>query len=140
MKGFKTAQGSTYVLLADGRTVRTKKSSGKGQGQTCIPHACLYVPAAALTHLVGMGAAGMGFWIGFQKPDGTFKSFGAGAPVVPAGCKPWVVVYDKHDRKVVTHGPAMTAPAIGLHPVEKTYTDDGFSHSHVGNAIVEIYE
>ena len=41
--GFKTAKGSIYTLDETGRTSRTKKSPGKGQGKTYPPHLAFYV-------------------------------------------------------------------------------------------------
>ncbi len=140
MRGFKTSKGSTYQVLPDGRTVRTKRSAGRGQGETMIPHAVLYVSDKVLPHLIGPASAGTFFKLGYAAPNGkSFFSFGAGAPTVPEGWQPWMVVACNKTGKTITHGPAKAQPEVGLCPVEATYTPDGLYHNHVGNPIVEIY-
>jgi hypothetical protein len=34
---------------------------------------------------------------------------------------------------------AQLTPAVGLSPVEKMYTPDGMSNTHIGNKIVELF-
>jgi hypothetical protein len=46
--GFKTAQGSTYAVTGDGKTLRYKNSSGHGQHEIHAPSICLFAPSQAI--------------------------------------------------------------------------------------------
>jgi hypothetical protein len=137
--GFKTAKGSTYEVDAEGKTSRTKKSEGKGQGTTYAPHSALYLDTAAQENMMDDMRGGMGdtaIRLGYEQ-DGNFVSV-ADINEIPEGATPKVAVVNKAENKVVSVYDAQTKPAVGLHPVEKMYTEDGMSNTHVGNKITEV--
>jgi hypothetical protein len=136
---FTTAKGSEYKVDADGKTSRTKKSAGKGQGTTYAPHTALYVAPGDHNEILSDMQGGMGnnsVRLGYVE-DNTFKPI-ENASQIPQGTNPIVGVFNKKTGAVVGTYPAQTAPAVGLHPVEKLYTPDGNSNTHVGNAITDI--
>jgi len=136
---FTTAKGSEYKVDADGKTSRTKKSAGKGQGTTYAPHTALYVAPGDHNEILSDMQGGMGknsVRLGYVE-DNTFKPI-EDASQIPQGANPIVGVFNKKTGAVVGTYPAQTAPAVGLHPVEKLYTPDGNSNTHVGNAITNI--
>lgn len=136
--GFRTAQGSTYGITADGQTIRTKNSSGRGQGTTYEPHNVLYVEPEVTQALVGTALTDYRISIGYS--DGTnFVPFGSAPGQVPAGGTPMVLVQSRQSGKVVDTYPASTVPSLGLHPIEKRYdAAAGTSSTHLGNQIVEM--
>jgi hypothetical protein len=137
--GFKTAKGSTYEVDAEGKTSRTKKSEGKGQGTTYAPHSALYLDTASQESMMDDMRGGMGdtaIRLGYEQ-DGNFVSV-ADINEIPEGATPKVAVVNKAENKVVSVYDAQTKPAVGLHPVEKMYTEDGMSNTHVGNKITEV--
>ena len=136
---FTTAKGSEYKVGADGKTSRTKKSAGKGQGTTYAPHTALYVAPGDHTEILSDMQGGMGnnsVRFGYVE-DNTFKPIDDIAKI-PQGAQPIVGVFNKNTGAVVGTYPAETKPVVGLHPIEKLYNEDGTSNTHVGNAITEI--
>jgi hypothetical protein len=137
--GFTTAKGSTYDVDAQGKTSRTKKSEGKGQGTTYAPHSALYLDTKSQEEMMDDMRGGMGdtaIRLGYEQ-DGNFVSV-ADINELPDGATPKVAVVNKAENKVVSVYDAQTNPAVGLHPVEKMYTEDGMSNTHVGNKITEL--
>jgi hypothetical protein len=138
---FTTAKGSVYTVDADGKTSRTKNSEGAGQGTTYEPHTALYVQPGDHTEILSDMQGGMGdtsVRLGYVA-DNTFTPV-ENAADIPQGAQPTVGVFNKKDGAVVGLYPAETTPQIGLHPVEKLYTPDGMSNTHIGNQIVDIQE
>ena len=136
---FTTAKGSEYTVDANGKTSRTKKSAGKGQGTTYAPHTALYVAPGDHNEILSDMQGGMGdnsVRLGYVE-DNTFKPIDDVAKI-PQGAQPIVGVFNKNTGAVVGTYPAETKPVIGLHPVEKLYNEDGTANTHVGNAITEI--
>jgi len=136
---FTTSQGSTYQVDADGKTSRTKNSKGAGQGETYAPHPALYVsPEAQQRVLDDKNADGSNrsIRLGYHA-DGMFHPI-TDLTQIPQGAIPAVAVQDKTNNKVVGIYEASTKPQVGLHPVEKLYTEDGNSSTHVGNQIVDV--
>jgi len=136
---FTTSQGSTYQVDADGKTSRTKNSKGAGQGETYAPHPALYVsPEAQQRVLDDKNADGSNrsIRLGYHA-DGMFHPI-TNLTQIPQGAIPAVAVQDKTNNKVVGIYEASTKPQIGLHPIEKLYTEDGNSSTHVGNQIVDV--
>lgn len=137
--GFTTSQGSEYTVDAEGRTSRTKKSPGKGQGTTYAPHTALYVNPGDHTEILSDMQGGMGkhsVRLGYVA-DNEFRRVST-VSEIPEGAAPTVGVFNKDTNTVVGLYKAETAPAVGLHPVEKLYNPDGTSNTHIGNAITEI--
>jgi hypothetical protein len=136
---FTTSQGSTYQVDADGKTSRTKNSKGAGQGETYAPHSALYVsPEAQQRVLDDKNADGSNrsIRLGYHA-DGMFHPI-TDLTQIPQGAIPAVAVQDKTNNKVVGIYEASTKPQVGLHPIEKLYTEDGNSSTHVGNQIVDV--
>ena len=136
---FTTAKGSEYKVGPDGKTSRTKKSAGKGQGTTYAPHTALYVAPGNHTEILSDMQGGMGnnsVRLGYVE-DNTFKPI-EDASQIPQGAQPIVGVFNKKTNAVVGTYPAETKPAVGLHPIEKLYNEDGTANTHVGNAITDI--
>lgn len=136
---FTTAKGSEYKVGPDGKTSRTKKSAGKGQGTTYAPHTALYVAPGDHNEILSDMQGGMGnnsVRLGYVE-DNTFKPTDDVAKI-PKGAQPIVGVFNKKTGAVVGTYPAETKPTVGLHPVEKLYNEDGTANTHVGNAITEI--
>jgi len=136
---FTTAKGSEYTVDANGKTSRTKKSAGAGQGTTYAPHTALYVAPGDHNEILSDMQGGMGnnsVRLGYVEND-TFVPI-ADVVEIPQGAQPIVGVFNKETNAVVGAYPAQTAPVVGLHPVEKLYTPDGKSNTHIGNAITSI--
>ena len=136
---FTTAKGSQYFVDKDGKTSRTKLSPGKGQGETYAPHTALYVQSGDHTEILSDMQGGMGnnsVRLGYID-DNKFNPITSIADI-PNGTKPTVAVFNKNTNDVVGIYPAFTVPKIGLHPVEKLYTNDGNSNTHIGNKITNI--
>lgn len=136
---FTTAKGSTYVVDADGKTSRTKKSEGKGQGTTYAPHTALYVQPGDHQEILSDMQSGMGnnsVRLGYID-ENTFHPF-ENVSEIPEDAQAFVGVFNKKNNELIGLYPALTTPEIGFHPVEKLYTPDGMSNTHVGNAIVDI--
>ena len=139
--GFTTAKGSTYEVTPEGQTIRTKKSPGRGQGETSEPHTALYVSPKASESILEDMQGGMGTHsvrLGYAT-DTAFKPVQSVAEI-PAGTKPAVGVFNKKTGAVVGLYEAETAPRIGLSPVEKLYSPDGTSSTHIGNKITQVVE
>lgn len=139
VSSFTTAKGSTYEVTESGQTVRTKRSEGRGQGETYPPHTAFYVQPGDHTNILSDMQGGMGnnsVRLGYVK-DNTFTPV-SNVQEIPEGIQPVVGVFDKESNKVVGMYTAQTTPAVGLHPVEKLYNSDGTSSTHVGNQIVSI--
>lgn len=137
--GFTTAKGSTYEVDDQGKTVRTKRSEGKGQGTTYEPHSALYLDTASQESMMDDMRGGMGdtaIRLGYEK-DGSFVSV-ADVNEIPSDAAPKVAVVNKNTNSLVSIFDAQTQPAVDLHPVEKLYTPDGMSNTHVGNKITEL--
>ena len=136
---FKTSKGSEYVVGADSKTSRTKKSAGKGQGQTYEPHTALYVNPGDHTEILSDMQGGMGnhsVRLGYVS-NKVFTPIQDIAKI-PKGAQPTVGVFNKKTGAVVGTYAAQTTPKVGLHPVEKLYTPDGNSNTHIGNDITSI--
>jgi hypothetical protein len=143
--GFKTEKGSIYSLDEQGRTSRTKVSEGKGKGTTYDPHAALYVTPEDAQSILEDKAAGALYRgkrsIRHGYIDTTTNRFIKLTDLskLPAGVEPIVAVIDTEQNRVVAKYKAQLTPAIGLAPVEKLYTPDGMSNTHIGNKIVEFF-
>jgi hypothetical protein len=142
--GFKTEKGSIYSLDEQGRTSRTKVSEGKGKGTTYDPHAALYVkPEDAQSILSDMQSGAMddsaSVRLGYiDLNNNVFKTI-TDTSQLPAGVEPLVGVVDRNKNQLIGSYKAQLTPAIGLAPVEKLYTPDGMSNTHIGNKIVEFF-
>jgi len=142
--GFTTSKGSTYQLTPDGKTIRTKLSEGKGQGETYDPHSALYVSPDSQQRILDDKNAGgkdhsvrLGYILNKEGEAPTIKTVADHADI-PEGAKPVVTVINTAKNTVVGVYPASKIPAVGLHPVEKLYNKDGTSNTHLGNEIVDI--
>jgi predicted methyltransferase len=136
---FTTSKGSEYTVDEEGKTSRTKKSEGKGQGTTYAPHTALYVKSGDHNEILSDMQGGMGdtsVRLGYTA-NGQFTPIQA-VSEIPEGGKPTVVVVNKKTNQIVGRYDAVTEPQIGLHPVEKRYEADGTSNTHIGNDIVDI--
>jgi len=138
--GFKTSKGSEYVVDESGKTSRTKKSPGEGQGQTYAPHNAVYVDTAAqnaiLEDMQGLFGVGGSIRIGYVA-NNSFNTI-SDLSQLPNNVEPVVAVINKQTGQAVAVHKASTEPKVGLHPVEKLYNDDGTSSTHLGNDITEI--
>jgi hypothetical protein len=136
---FTTAKGSVYVVSEDGKTSRTKNSEGRGQGTTYEPHTAMYVQPGDHTNILSDMRSGMGansVRLGYID-NNTFHPIENVADI-PEGAQAFVGVFNKKKGTPVGLYPALTTPELGFHPVEKLYTPDGMSNTHIGNAIVDI--
>ena len=136
---FQTSKGSTYIVGTDGKTSRTKLSPGKGQGETYDPHTALFVNPGDHTEILSDMQGGMGdhsVRLGYMA-NGKFVQI-QNISEIPDGAEPKVGVFNKKTGAVVGMYGAATAPAMGLHPVEKLYKSDGTASTHVGNSITKI--
>ena len=142
--GFKTEKGSVYSLDEQGKTSRTKVSEGKGKGTTYEPHSALYVdPKDAQSILEDMQGGALDRSTSIRHgyidtKDNTFVTL-TDLSKLPAGVEPLVAVIDTKQNKVVGMYKAKANPEVGLSPIEKLYTEDGMSSTHVGNKIVELF-
>jgi hypothetical protein len=142
--GFKTEKGSVYSLDEQGKTSRTKVSEGKGKGTTYEPHSALYVdPKDAQSILEDMQGGALDRSTSIRHgyidtKDNTFVTL-TDLSKLPAGVEPLVAVIDTKQNKVVGIYKAKANPEVGLSPIEKLYTEDGMSSTHVGNKIVELF-
>jgi len=140
--GFTTAKGSTYVVDEQGKTSRTKKSEGKGQGKTYPPHSALYVSEADSQSILEDKRAGSfepgsaSVQLGYVEGN-TFRPV-ADISQMPADAKPVVAIVNRNTNQVTSMYNAERQPAVGLSPVEKRYEEDGTSNTHIGNPIVEL--
>jgi hypothetical protein len=136
---FTTAKGSVYVVGEDGKTSRTKNSQGRGQGTTYEPHTAMYVQPGDHENILNDMRSGMGgnsVRLGYID-NNTFYPVENVADI-PEGGQAFVGVFNKKNGTPVGLYPALTTPELGFHPVEKLYTPDGDSNTHIGNAIVDI--
>jgi len=136
---FTTSKGSEYTVDEEGKTSRTKKSEGVGQGTTYPPHTALYVNPGDNTEILSDMQGGMGK----NSVRLGYISQGKFVPVqnlseIPKFVAPVVGVFNKETDEAVGIYPAESEPKIGLHPVEKLYNPDGTASTHVGNAITSI--
>jgi hypothetical protein len=142
--GFKTEKGSVYSLDEQNKTSRTKVSEGKGKGTTYEPHSALYVdPKDAQSILEDMQGGALDRSTSIRHgyidtKDNTFVTL-TDLSKLPAGVEPLVAVIDTKQNKVVGIYKAKANPEVGLSPIEKLYTEDGMSSTHVGNKIVELF-
>jgi hypothetical protein len=142
--GFKTEKGSVYSLDEQGKTSRTKVSEGKGKGTTYEPHSALYVdPKDAQSILEDMQGGALDRSTSIRHgyidtKDNTFVTL-TDLSKLPAGVEPLVAVINTKQNKVVGMYKAKANPEVGLSPIEKLYTEDGMSSTHVGNKIVELF-
>ena len=133
---FTTEKGSTYVVNQQGRTVRTKRSEGKGQGTTYDPMPVMYVSTIDSKNILGDMAGGQtSVRLGYID-NGKFVNVANNQ--FPEGFDPVVGVFNKNTNKIVSQYSAKIEPSVGLHPVEKLYNKDGTATTHVGNSIVKI--
>lgn len=142
VEGFTTAKGSTYEVTPEGKTVRTKRSPGTGQGETYPPHDVLYVEEAASTDILSdmqagaMTPNGHAVRLGYIE-GGKFKPV-VTASDIPADAQPAVAVVDRNKNEIISLHKAQRTPAVGLSPVEKLYAEDGTASTHLGNKIVNL--
>jgi hypothetical protein len=142
--GFKTEKGSIYSLDEQGRTSRTKVSEGKGKGTTYDPHAALYVkPEDAQNILSDMQSGAMddsaSVRLGYIDIENNVFKTVTDTSQIPAGTEAVVGVVDRNKNQLIGSYKAQLTPAVGLSPVEKMYTPDGMSNTHIGNKIVELF-
>jgi hypothetical protein len=138
---FTTSQGSTYQVDSEGRTSRTKNSEGKGQGETYAPHPALYVSPEAQQKILddkNGDNKNRAIRLGYHA-DGMFHPV-TNLTEIPQGAVPSVVVQDRTSNEIVGIYGASAKPQVGLHPVEKLYTEDGNSSTHVGNQITKVQQ
>jgi hypothetical protein len=144
---FRTAQGSTYDIDENGQTTRLKMSAGRGQGEVHPPHNAMFVRPDQ-KDLIMDAMRGMGkYRLGSISPDGRFIPIKPGQTIADLGDnEPAVGIYkSKDDSEPESVLPALTTPAVGLHPVEHVYGKTNKNGSvdsmrHVGNAIVDVRE
>jgi hypothetical protein len=119
-------------------------SEGKGKGTTYDPHAVLYVkPEDAQSILSDMQSGAMddsaSVRLGYiDLNNNVFKTI-TDTSQLPAGVEPLVGVVDRNKNQLIGSYKAQLTPAVGLAPVEKLYTPDGMSNTHIGNKIVELF-
>jgi hypothetical protein len=136
---FTTAKGSVYVVGEDGKTSRTKNSEGRGQGTTYEPHMAMYVQPGDHENILNDMRSGLGgnsVRLGYI--DNNKFYYVEDVADIPEGAQSFVGVFNKKKGTPIGLYPALTTPEIGFHPVEKLYTPDGMSNTHIGNAIVDI--
>ena len=144
ISGFKTEKGSRYSINELGKTSRTKLSKGKGQGTTYEPHAALYVASENAQNILedmrsGALTGGNSIRLGYiDLKNNVFKTVTDTAQI-PAGVEAVVGVVDKNTNQLINSYKAQLTPAVGLAPVEKLYTPDGMTNTHLGNKIVEVF-
>jgi hypothetical protein len=140
--GFKTEKGSVYSLDESKKTSRTKMSEGKGKGTTYEPHTALYVASQdAQKILEDMQGGALDKSVSVRQgyiQDGAFNQI-TDVSQIPAGASPVVITVDKNTKKATGVYKAKVDPEIGLAPIEKRYTEDGMSNTHIGNKIVEMF-
>jgi len=139
--GFTTAKGSTYEVTPEGKTIRTKRSEGRGQGETYEPHSVLFVPEQTKLDIQSDMASGMGensLRIGYTQ-DNRFVQVTDTAQI-PADITPQIAIVNRKSGQIITNGvyDAQRNPEVGLGPIEKLYSPDGTSSTHIGNQITEI--
>lgn len=136
--GFTTAKGSTYQINEFGQTIRTKKSPGRGQGETYAPHNVLFVqPNEAESILQDMQGGGTYRFI-VDDPAGP-RRLEADENLV--GKRVALAVF-RPDGTLSRYVPAQTTPAVGLSPVELRVEGTGanrISRRHIGNVITELF-
>ena len=136
---FTTSKGSQYVVDDEGRTSRTKRSEGKGQGETYPPHTALYVSPADNSEILSDMQGGMGdnsVRLGYISQEKFIPI--QRISEIPKFITPVVGVFNKKTGATVGIYQAQAEPQVGLHPVEKLYNEDGTASTHLGNEIVEI--
>jgi hypothetical protein len=140
--GFKTEKGSVYSLYESKKTSRTKMSEGKGKGTTYEPHTALYVASQdAQKILEDMQGGALDKSVSVRQgyiQDGAFNQI-TDVSQISAGASPVVITVDKNTKKATGVYKAKVDPEIGLAPIEKRYTEDGMSNTHIGNKIVEMF-
>ena len=137
VKSFQTAQGSTYRVLPNGQTERTKRSPGQGQNTTYPPHNCVFVSAEAVAHLVGQPGVSYRLVTADATTGANMAFVGENVLNLSSGHAAGVLVYRRADRKVLMTIRGEVEPRIGFHPVEERFEND-LHHTHVGNAIVRV--
>jgi hypothetical protein len=119
--GFTTSKGSSYVVTPEGQTVRTKRSPGRGQGETYAPHNALYVaPEDTLDLLSDMQGGGK---YRFITVDDTGNPRLVG-PDETLGDRPVGLAVFTRDNKFARIVPAERTPRVGLAPVELRYDNE----------------
>lgn len=119
--GFTTSKGSTYVVTPEGQTVRTKRSPGRGRGETYAPHNALYVtPENAQDLLSDMQGGGK---YRFITVDDTGNPRLVG-PDETLGDSPVGLAVFTRDNKFARMIPAERTPRAGLAPVELRYDNE----------------
>lgn len=140
--GFTTSKGSTYEVNEEGQTIRTKKSEGRGKGETYQPHNVLFVTTEESNDLLEelRGGAIYRFVVEDANSQTGARVIGEGESI--KGKKIALGLFAK-DGRLIKYIPSKTQPKVGLHPVELRYeTRNGerVGMRHVGNAIVSINE
>jgi len=137
--GFTTARGSTYEITPEGKTIRMKRSEGRGQGEIHPPSSVLFVSEEDSRNILGdqqstfgKAAVRLGYIEGNAfNPITDTRS-------IPAGAQPAVVSVERENNKVLGVYRAEIQPKVGLSPVEKEYMPDGNAYLHIGNPIVSV--
>jgi len=139
--GFTTEKGSTYAVGEDGKTARTKRSEGRGQGTTYEPHMALYVSPGDHTDILSDMQGGMGnasVRLGYLNEDKTRFILAQNKSDIPKGAEAVVGVFNRTNNTLIRGYQAQVNPQVGLHPVEKLYNPDGTANTHIGNKIVSL--
>lgn len=142
--GFKTAKGSTYTIDDQGKTSRTKKSEGKGKGETYAPHSVLYIDANNTQSLLEDMQSGaldksVSTRLAYVKPGEKNATVVTDVSQIPEDAEPLVLTVNNKTNELINVYKAKRNPEVGLAPVEKLYNEDGTANTHIGNSIVEIF-
>ena len=151
--GFKTSDGSIYVLDEGRRTRRMKLSPGAGYGTWQLLSHCVFVNTPnKITDIKRCGdRIDLCFDVGqhrdpidrrvlanklYYDPHDQFKPVAA----LTEFENMLVVVQHSDTESFLRWIPALWTPQIGMTPIEKAYMPDGkHSVTHIGNPITEIF-
>ena len=147
--GFTTEKGSTYTIDKNQRTSRTKNSPGEGQGQTYPPAGVLYLSPNDVFGLQMAGAEArqeigkenLAIRLGYVTySDDWIPTYNVveDATQIPKEAEAKVLLVNRNTGATIQVFNAQRNPQVGLHPVEKTYSKDGTSTTHLGNKIVSL--
>ncbi|MGB0720070.1 MAG: hypothetical protein ACPGRX_06330 [Bdellovibrionales bacterium] len=147
--GFQTARGSMYRYDPETQTAqRLKVSSGDGRGKLSHPHACYFVHDWQADYLKTNFPYMISRWryrLATQI-EGEHPRLVTGNEVnLPEGGKRVLCIFDRDKNEYAFSGELDTdGPAVGLTPVEKSYTTDEstgkrMGSTHIGNPVVKVY-
>lgn len=135
IESFTTSQGSYYSVDKNGKTLRTKNSNGKGKGKTeTEPFSVFYVTRERADGILNEYNLKRSIRLGYEENSKYYTIYDSND--LPKNATPLVLSCD--GDKIVKAFKAVKTPEIGLHPIEKLYSDDGHAYLHVGNDIVDI--